>query len=194
MDMETIRPVNHVRAAVENMTHWAHARHIVGDENEAAYRGLLKLYHFRDDEARNEIMQKLIGRVFYPEIPMVRANDAWLKPDFTPLPDKVVDGLLLQLPAVHHAVKMPKGGYKAAMAPVTYNVLRADYDLAERGYPNLTALRGVDIAEHARHPDDSRIFVRVPARPFSIGSPAPTMTSGSRSGWKPVSRRSTFAL
>lgn len=164
IDDEPIRVTNHLRNAVRGLAHWQHAKYIIDDET--AYRGLLKLWHIRgEDDAKDELYENLIGKVFFPEIPLVRVNDAWMKPDFTPVSDKVIDGLVAQLPAVKYAASMPKGGYKEATAPVPLNVLRGDFDLTGRGYPNLIPLRGMDMATMARRDNDPRIFAHVPASP-----------------------------
>jgi hypothetical protein len=160
VDGTPARIVNHLRNAVRGMTHWEHARHFIADEE--GYRALLKLWHLTDDNPYLATTARLIGRVFWPKVPLVWTPAGWMRSDvFAPAGKDGRDLLLKSLPAVCY----PAEKDKIKVDPVRLGVFSGDYDKTEYGYPPIIPLRGADLAEYVRPMEDERVYAKVPAKP-----------------------------
>jgi hypothetical protein len=159
---------NHLRNAVRGLCHWEHARHVVADEQ--GYRALLKLWHLRGDDG-DSARGRLIDAAFFPPVPLVRGAGGWLMADtLTPRGDEGLQMMLETLPAVRYIDDKGKTKHNRGRL----GQFLGEGELTSFGYPAVTPLRGVDMADGARAFDDERVYVVVPARPPFKYRPAAT--------------------
>lgn len=143
-------------SCVENLCHWEHAQHVVhsifnvrGRVAEMAYSGMMRLQH-----------GKFLRTVFESGRDLLRFDGRWCNRNGESY-SKDVKSILETLPAASYVDA--KGKFKADKAKVA--ALEQTFDLTEYGYPKLTPLFGIRMAQFLPSKDDGRvpIIVQVPS-------------------------------
>jgi hypothetical protein len=158
VDLDRPTRVNYLRNAVKGFCHWEHARHIVAAETyetgkraQIGYRAMLKLWHLADatPEMREAINQR-IERAFWP-CPIVRTKGCWVDAEDLTTPAKLtgLEKILQNLPAVQTwNLKKKPATWTASSQKL--GIFQGAFDLTGYGYPPLTPIQGVDIAQQVR--------------------------------------------
>jgi hypothetical protein len=169
---------NRLAAMVRGRCHWNHAKHVLADlwprMNEKlcrlAYTALLKGYHVQGEHA--EAKARLVEKVFFPAIEIVRGVGQWVEASdlATPIPDKALTAILPCLPAAQFVNDTGEVG----TSRLQLGNFQRCADPAE--YPPLQPLIGCDLRPDftvfAEQPDDV-VRVAVPAKraPFRYLQP-----------------------
>jgi hypothetical protein len=166
--------VNHLKAAVRNKTHWAHAKFVVqyhtglvGKHAELLYKVLLRRWHVDGfgrplSTAAAKATEDLIGRCFFPAIPLVRGEGAWVHPRdlATPYSERGLAQMVTALPAVQY-VDRETGEVK--VDKLRAGIFQSNGDLTAYGYAPLDPVRGADVGRLVPASDNEQHRRTVPA-------------------------------
>lgn len=178
---DCITPINHFRNAIRGRTHREHCRYYMPDE--ATHRDCLRLYWLRgEDAAQDAEHAKLIDRVFYPKIEMIRVGLSWVKwvDDGISVVNKESRDLWIDsMPGVKYIKKSVKKNNRGEEIRTVYETgnslhvlakFKDTYNLTAEGYPDIVFINGFDLAEHVRE-DNSRVYALRPGdehKPYYI--------------------------